>query len=212
MKLYASPASSLARKIRVMRVEKGIGHDLEMVNLWQANELQKTNPIGKVPALKLDDGRVLTRAPPLIADYVDSKYPSPRFIPADPEGRFEVRRWEAIADGTMEGGRHEPLRSAPSRRGQAQPGLARAPAPQDRRRTDGARRHAGQSPVPRAARGATSGASGCAPPRAACGAPGTCSRSRAGARAASRRARLRARLRARCGRSAPLSSRTRRSR
>jgi glutathione S-transferase len=54
-----------------------------------------------VPALKLDDGRVLVNSP-LIADYVDGCLPGPRFIPADPEGRLEVRRWEALADGTMD--------------------------------------------------------------------------------------------------------------
>ena len=101
MKLYASPASSFARKIRVMLIEKSISHEVEMINLWEPNELQKTNPIGKVPALKLDDGRVLISSP-LIADYVDSKYPSPRFIPDDLDGRIEVRRWEALADGTMD--------------------------------------------------------------------------------------------------------------
>ena len=101
MKLYASPASSFARKIRVMLIEKNISHEVEMVNLWEPNELQKTNPIGKVPALTLDDGRVLISSP-LIADYVDSTYPSPHFIPADADGRIEVKRWEALADGTMD--------------------------------------------------------------------------------------------------------------
>lgn len=101
MKLYASPASSFARKIRVMLIEKGVEHEVQMLNLWEPNDLQAINPIGKVPALKLDDGRVLISSP-LIADYLDSAFPHPRFIPTDPEGRLEVRRWEALADGTME--------------------------------------------------------------------------------------------------------------
>lgn len=101
MMLYASPASSFARKIRVMLIEKDVPHDLGMLNLWEPNDLQRINPIGKVPALVLDDGRVLISSP-LIADYIDGAFPRPRFIPADPEGRLEVRRWEALADGTME--------------------------------------------------------------------------------------------------------------
>ena len=101
MKLYASPGSSFARKIRVMLIEKNVSHEVRMLNLWEPNDLQTINPIGKVPALKLDDGRVLINSP-LIADYVDGKYPTPRFIPADPDGRLEVRRWEAVADGMME--------------------------------------------------------------------------------------------------------------
>ena len=101
MKLYASLGSSFARKIRVMLIEKGVPHELEMVNLWEPNDLKKTNPIGKVPAVKLDDGRVLINSP-LIADYIDNRYPDPRFISTDPEERLEVKRWEALADGTMD--------------------------------------------------------------------------------------------------------------
>jgi len=101
MKLYASSGSPFARKIRVMLLEKSAPHELEMVDLWAPNDLKKTNPVGKVPALRLDDGRALIGSP-LIADYVDSRFPEPRFIPVDPELRLEVRRWEALADGTMD--------------------------------------------------------------------------------------------------------------
>jgi glutathione S-transferase len=101
MKLYASRSSPFVRKIRVMLIEKKAPHALEMLNLQEPNDLKTVNPLGKVPALKLDDGRVLTNSP-LIADYVDGSFPVPRFIPADPEQRLEVRRWEALADGTLE--------------------------------------------------------------------------------------------------------------
>lgn len=101
MKLYATPASSFARKIRVMLLEKNVPHEVVMLNLWEPNDYQTINPIGKVPALKLDDGRVLINSP-LIADYVDGQYPTPRFIPAEPDARLEVRRWEAVADGMMD--------------------------------------------------------------------------------------------------------------
>jgi glutathione S-transferase len=101
IKLYASAASSFARKIRVMLLEKGIEHELEMVNLWELNKLHDVNPLGKVPALLLEDGRVLTSSP-VIADFIDHRYPRPRLIPEDFEARTEVRRWEALADGSMD--------------------------------------------------------------------------------------------------------------
>jgi len=101
MNLYASQGSPFARKIRVMLIEKNAPHEVEMVDLWAANDYRKTNPIGKVPALKLEDGRVLVNSP-LIADYVEGRFPEPRFIPVEPEQRLEVRRWEALADGTMD--------------------------------------------------------------------------------------------------------------
>jgi len=101
MKLYLSAASSFSRKVRVLLLEKQVPHELEVLNLWEPNDLQRVNPLGKVPALRLDDGRVLTGSA-LIADWLDAQYPQPRFVPADPDGRFEVRRWEAIADGVMD--------------------------------------------------------------------------------------------------------------
>ncbi|MBI4195968.1 MAG: glutathione S-transferase N-terminal domain-containing protein [Betaproteobacteria bacterium] len=101
MKLYASPASSFARKIRVMLIEKNVRHDLEMVNLSAPGELRKVNPIGKVPALDLGDGRVLINSP-LIAYYIESRFPDPPLIPADPDLHFEARCREAIADGVMD--------------------------------------------------------------------------------------------------------------
>jgi glutathione S-transferase len=101
MKLYYSSGSPFARKIRVLLLEKNAPHDAELVDLWGRNDLKSVNPLGKVPALRLDDGRVLVNSP-LIADYVDGRFPGLRFIPADAEGRLEVRRWEALADGTMD--------------------------------------------------------------------------------------------------------------
>jgi glutathione S-transferase len=101
MKLYASAASSFARKIRVMLLEKRVEHELELINLWEPNHLHNVNPLGKVPALKLDDDRVLINSQ-LIAEFVDETYPDPRFVPRDFQGRMEVRRWEALADGSMD--------------------------------------------------------------------------------------------------------------
>lgn len=101
MKLFVSPTSSFSRKVRVLLIEKQVPHEIEMLNLWEPNDLQKVNPIGKVPTLVLDDGRVLISSA-VIADTLDERYPKPRFIPADADGRLEVRQLEAIADGVMD--------------------------------------------------------------------------------------------------------------
>jgi glutathione S-transferase len=78
-----------------------VPHEVQMINLWEPNDLQAVNPLGKVPALQLDDGRVLISSP-LIADYLDAEHPEPRFIPADAKGRLEARQMEGLADGAME--------------------------------------------------------------------------------------------------------------
>ena len=101
MKLYISSGSPFARKVRVMLIEKNVPFDLEVVDLWAPSDYPRTNPVGKVPALRLDDGRVLVNSP-LIADYLESRFPRPSLMPADPDRRLEARRWEALADATMD--------------------------------------------------------------------------------------------------------------
>jgi glutathione S-transferase len=101
MKLYISSGSPFARKVRVMLLEKKAPFDLEAVDLWAPSDYPRVNPVGKVPALELDDGRVLVNSP-LIADYIDGRFPQPRLMPADPDQRLDARRWEALADATMD--------------------------------------------------------------------------------------------------------------
>jgi glutathione S-transferase len=85
----------------VLLRERRVQHETEALNLREPNERQQIKPIGKVPALVLDDGHVLTVSS-LIADWIDERYPQPRFIPADAVGRLDVRQTEAIADGVTD--------------------------------------------------------------------------------------------------------------
>ena len=56
MKLYYSPGSPYARKVRVMAMETGLDRKIEMVNVAVSPvvpnaDVDKHNPIGKIPAL-----------------------------------------------------------------------------------------------------------------------------------------------------------------
>ena len=56
MKLYYSPGSPYARKVRAMAIETGLDKKIDMVNVAvspvAANaDVDKHNPIGKIPAL-----------------------------------------------------------------------------------------------------------------------------------------------------------------
>ncbi len=59
------------------------------------------NPIAKVPVLERDDGRGLYDSP-VIIEYLDHYGSGSQLIPLDFEGRIEVKRWEALADGITE--------------------------------------------------------------------------------------------------------------
>jgi glutathione S-transferase len=98
MKLFATPGSPYARKVRVVLAEKRI--DCEIVMLASLADpdspLPEFNPLGKVPTLVLDDGSGLYDSP-VICEYLDSKTPVAHLIPQDK--RIEIKRWEALADG-----------------------------------------------------------------------------------------------------------------
>ncbi|HMG61215.1 MAG TPA: glutathione S-transferase N-terminal domain-containing protein [Burkholderiales bacterium] len=104
MKLIGSLASPYTRKVRIVLAEKKIDYDFEIDNPWKADaKAAKLNPLGKVPALLLDDGRTLFDSR-VIVGFLDNASPIARLVPAENRERVEVRRWEALADGVLDAG------------------------------------------------------------------------------------------------------------
>ena len=102
MRLFGTPGSPFARKVRVVLEEKRIPHEY-IVERGSApgSRVPQFNPLGKVPTLVLDDGRGLYDSP-VIVEYLDAQGSGPRLIPEPPAERIEVRRWEALGDGIAE--------------------------------------------------------------------------------------------------------------
>ena len=99
MKLLYSPTSPYARKVRVVAAEKKLDLDLEKADPYSvAQQLVKVNPLGKVPALIMDDGATLFDSR-VIVEYLDGLSPVHRLIPETSRDRIAVKRWEALADG-----------------------------------------------------------------------------------------------------------------
>jgi glutathione S-transferase len=113
MKLLASLASPYTRKVRIVLAEKKIDCDMEFVDVAPVdNPVNAHNPLGKIPALVLDDGTALYDSR-VIVEFLDGKSPIGRLIPEDLRDRVAVRRWEALADGVLDAGllvRYESLR------------------------------------------------------------------------------------------------------
>jgi len=95
MKLYDYFRSSAAYRVRIALNLKGVAPDertfvhLRMGN-QRAQDYLALNPQGLVPALELDDGRVLTQSLAII-EYLDETHPAPPLLPADAAGRARVR-------------------------------------------------------------------------------------------------------------------------
>lgn len=100
--IYAKP-SPYSRKVRVVALEKGLAGRIEEVLASPMEDpatLLDANPLGKVPALRLDDGRCLYDSW-VICEYLDMLAPAPRLIP-DGDARFDVLRRCALADGVLD--------------------------------------------------------------------------------------------------------------
>ena len=56
------------------------------------------NPLGKIPALVLDNGMVLFDSR-VICEYLDGLHDGPKLLPAAGETRLQQLRWQALGDG-----------------------------------------------------------------------------------------------------------------
>ena len=75
MKLIGSLTSPYVRKVRIMLAEKKIDAKWEEENVWSdATQIGRSNPLGKVPCLVLDDGEAIFDSR-VIVEYLDTLTP-----------------------------------------------------------------------------------------------------------------------------------------
>lgn len=99
MKLFGSPGSPYARKVRIVLEEKGMPYEYVATRPSAPDSpVPHLNPLGKIPVLVRDDGRTVYDSP-VIVEYLDGLGGEPRLIPSAFEDRIEVKRWEALGDG-----------------------------------------------------------------------------------------------------------------
>jgi glutathione S-transferase len=89
---YANGTISIAPAIAL--VEAGLDHDLTRIDFAAADQTKPeylaVNPKGRVPALVLDNGAVLTETGALL-DYIAALAPNAGLIPANPEEAAHMR-------------------------------------------------------------------------------------------------------------------------
>ncbi len=102
MKLYNLMLSNFASKSRIAIYEKGL--NVEMVDPpggMSSADYKKVNPLGKVPALVLDDGQLIAESE-TINEYLEDKYPQTPLLPKDAEGKAKVRACTRFHDLYLE--------------------------------------------------------------------------------------------------------------
>jgi glutathione S-transferase len=102
MKLIGANTSPFVRKVRIVIAEKKIECQYVLEDVWHADTtIQAVNPLGKVPALVMEDGGAVFDSR-VIAEYLDTISPLHRLIPPSGRARLEVKCWEALADGMLD--------------------------------------------------------------------------------------------------------------
>jgi glutathione S-transferase len=94
LKLYTNAASPFARKCRVIAHELGLKLEEIRTLPMKEPEFRKINPLGKIPALLLDDGSVLIDSP-VICEYLNH-VGGGKFFPGMSILRHSSGRWKAL--------------------------------------------------------------------------------------------------------------------
>jgi glutathione S-transferase len=102
--LRHSPSSPFVRKIRIAASVLGLEREIAIEpadTMNPSDTVRQQNPLGKIPALLLEDGTVLFDSR-VILEYLDHRAGGGRIIPKDAGARFAALRLQALADGIMD--------------------------------------------------------------------------------------------------------------
>lgn len=102
--LRSSPPSPFGRKVKIAAATLGLSDRIEIVatdTMNPADPISGVNPLGKIPALEIEDGTVLFDSR-VILEYLDHLSGGGKLIPTEPTARFAALRLQALADGLMD--------------------------------------------------------------------------------------------------------------
>jgi glutathione S-transferase len=105
MRLYYSPGSPYARKVRVTAMETGLDKKIDMVNVTLTPvapnaDVDKHNPIGKIPALSVKGMDLFDS--PVICEYLDNQHKRRKLLPRKGRDRWVALRLQAMGDGLLD--------------------------------------------------------------------------------------------------------------
>ncbi len=102
MKLFYSPSSPYVRMAHTVAILKGLDGKLEKPPAREAGvNLDKLNPLNKIPTLLTDEGETLIESR-LICQYFDEVGSGPKLYGQDPQTRRRVLQQEALGHGVLD--------------------------------------------------------------------------------------------------------------
>jgi glutathione S-transferase len=104
--LYDNPFSPFTRKVRMVLHHKGLPfRSVDGLALHELPTLRKLSGRAEVPVLV--DGDVIVVDSPDIVTYLEDVYPSPPILPACAILRVKARRWQRMADRSLDAILHD---------------------------------------------------------------------------------------------------------
>lgn len=104
MILRSTPSSPFARKARIAASVLGLAGKVELREADlndPADSIRVENPLGKIPALVMEDGATWYDSR-VIMEVLDHVAGGGRIVPREPMARFEAQRLQALCDGAMD--------------------------------------------------------------------------------------------------------------
>jgi glutathione S-transferase len=104
MILRSTAPSPFGRKVRIAISVLGLDSQIDVRETDlnnAADSIRVQNPLGKVPALILDDGEVLYDSR-VILEYLDHLAGGGRIVPREAKARFAALRLQALCDGLLD--------------------------------------------------------------------------------------------------------------
>jgi len=94
--LYDCATAPSPRRARILLAEKGVAHETVQVDLRNGEQLsdafRQINPRCTVPALRTDDGLLLSDNAAIIA-WVEARHPQPPLLGSTPHEKAEIASW-----------------------------------------------------------------------------------------------------------------------
>jgi glutathione S-transferase len=94
--LYDCSTAPSPRRARILLAEKGVAHETVQVDLRNGEQLsdayRKINPQCTVPALRTDDGLLLTDNAAITA-WLEARFPQPPLLGSTPAEKAEIASW-----------------------------------------------------------------------------------------------------------------------
>ncbi|MEQ1888504.1 MAG: glutathione S-transferase family protein [Alphaproteobacteria bacterium] len=97
MKLYNTNLSPYTARVRLLCYAKGLNVEMIEPPGFRTDAFRAINPIGRIPALQLDDGAILPESE-VICEYLEDMFPAPSLRPANALDRAHARLIARMSD------------------------------------------------------------------------------------------------------------------